>query len=104
MREQFFGNTWLYYVNFSKTTLWSVNGIMSWRSIAVQKEQSKELGNMTMKLEISERQRQVMANSKRPVVRLAPLFYESVFREKNRADNVGASHQQAKKVDLEHGG
>ena len=28
---------------------------------------------------------------KRPVVRLAPLFYESVFREKNRAGNVGAS-------------
>ena len=41
---------------------------------------------------------------KRPVVKLAPLFYESVFREKNRAGNVGASHQQAKKVDLEHAG
>ena len=34
---------------------------------------------------------------KRPVVKLAPMFYESVFREKNRAGNVGASHQQAKK-------
>ena len=41
---------------------------------------------------------------KRPVVKLAPMFYESVFREKNRAGNVGASHQQAKKVDLEHPG
>ena len=41
---------------------------------------------------------------KRPVVKLAPMFYESVFREKNRAGNVGASHQQAKKVDLEHAG
>ena len=39
---------------------------------------------------------------KRPVVGLAPLFYESVFREKNRAGNVGASHQQAKKLDSEH--
>ena len=39
---------------------------------------------------------------KRPVVKLAPMFYESVFQEKNRAGNVGASHQQAKKVDLEH--
>ena len=39
---------------------------------------------------------------KRPVVKLAPMFYESVFREKNRAGNVGASHQQAKKVDSEH--
>ena len=41
---------------------------------------------------------------KRPVVKLAPLFYESVFREKNRAGNVGASHQKAEKVDLEHAG
>ena len=41
---------------------------------------------------------------KRPVVKLAHMFYESVFREKNRAGNVGASHQQAKKVDLEHAG
>ena len=28
---------------------------------------------------------------KRPVVKLAPMFYESVFQEKNRAGNVGAS-------------
>ena len=41
---------------------------------------------------------------KRPVVKLAPLFYESVFREKNRAGNVGASYQKAKKVDLGHAG
>ena len=37
---------------------------------------------------------------KRPVVKLAPLFYESVFREKNRAGNVGVRHPQAKKVEL----
>ena len=43
-------------------------------------------------------------NLRPPVVRLAPMFYESVFREKNRAGNVGASHQQAKKFDLEHAG
>ena len=41
---------------------------------------------------------------KRPVVKLAPLFYESVFREKNRAGNVGASHQKAEKLDSEHVG
>ena len=41
---------------------------------------------------------------KRPVIKLALLFYESVFREKNIAGNVGASHQQAENVDLEHGG
>ena len=43
-------------------------------------------------------------NLRPPVVRLAPMFYESVFREKNRAGNVGASHQQAKKVDSERAG
>ena len=41
---------------------------------------------------------------KRPVVKLAPLFNESVFREKNRAGNVDASHQQTKKVDWEQAG
>ena len=38
---------------------------------------------------------------KRPVVRLAPLFYESVFREKNRAGNVGASQLQDQKLKFE---
>ena len=41
---------------------------------------------------------------KRPVVKLAPLFYKSVFREKNRARNVGASHQKAGKLNSEHAG
>ena len=40
----------------------------------------------------------------RPLVKLAPMFYKSVFRKKNRAGNVGVSHQQAKKVDSEHAG
>ena len=42
--------------------------------------------------------------TQRPVVKQAPLFYESVFQEKNRAGNVGASHQQAKKFDSKHAG
>ena len=41
---------------------------------------------------------------KRPVVKLAPMFYESIFQEKNRAGSVGASHQKADQVDLEHAG
>ena len=41
---------------------------------------------------------------KRPVVKLAPMIYESVFQEKNRAGNVGASHQKEEEVDLEHAG
>ena len=41
---------------------------------------------------------------KRPVVKLAPMFYESVFREKNRAGNVGASHQKAEKLNSELAG
>ena len=42
-----FGNI-LFYVNLSKTTVWSVKWIMGWRSIAVEKEHSKQLANMTM--------------------------------------------------------
>ena len=38
---------------------------------------------------------------KRPVVKLAPMFYESVFQEKNRAGNVGASHLQDQKLKVE---
>ena len=43
-------------------------------------------------------------NLRPPVVRLAPMFYESVFREKNRAGNVGASHQKAEKLNSELAG
>ena len=38
---------------------------------------------------------------KRPVVKLAPLFYESVFREKNRAGNDGASQLRDQKLKFE---
>ena len=38
---------------------------------------------------------------KRPVVKLAPIIYESVFREKNRACNVGASQLQDQKLKFE---
>ena len=38
---------------------------------------------------------------KPPVVRLAPMFYESVFREKNRAGNVGASQLRDQKLKFE---
>ena len=38
---------------------------------------------------------------KRPVVRLAPLFYKKVFREKNRASDVGASQLQDQKLKFE---
>ena len=41
---------------------------------------------------------------KRPVVKLAPLFYESVFREKNRAGDVGASQLQSEKLTTEAAG
>ena len=38
---------------------------------------------------------------KRPVVELAPIFKESVFREKNRAGNVGASQMRDQKLKFE---
>ena len=37
---------------------------------------------------------------KRPVEKLAPMFYECVFREKNRTDNVGASQLRDQKLNL----
>ena len=73
---------------------------MGWRSIAVEKDHSKhDYGT-----EFLRKTTMTDDNLRPPVVRLAPMFYESVFREKNRAGNVGASHQQAKIVDLEHAG
>ena len=38
---------------------------------------------------------------KRPVVKLAPMFYESVFQEKNRAGNVRASQLRDQKLKYE---
>ena len=38
---------------------------------------------------------------KRQVVKLAPKFYESVFQEKNRAGNVGASQLRDQKLEFE---
>ena len=40
-------------------------------------------------------------NLRPPVVRLAPMFYESVFREKNRAGDVGASQLRDQKLKFE---
>ena len=41
---------------------------------------------------------------KRPVVKLAPMFYKSVFREKNRVGNdVGASQLRDQKLNFERG-
>ena len=38
---------------------------------------------------------------KLPVIKLAPMFYESVFQEKNRAGNVGASQLRDQKLKFE---
>ena len=38
---------------------------------------------------------------KRSVVKLEPMFYESVFREENRAGNVGASQLRYQKLKFE---
>ena len=47
-------------------------------------KQDYETGNLKKTMTIDDK-------LKRPVVKLAPLFHESVFREKNRAGNLGAS-------------
>ena len=38
---------------------------------------------------------------KRPVMKLAHMFYESVFQEKNRVGNVGASQLRDEKLKFE---
>ena len=40
---------------------------------------------------------------KRPVVKLAPIYYNSVFREKNRVGNVGASPLRDQKLKFDRG-
>ena len=54
MEKQFFANNLLCYVSMWKTTLLSAKGIMGWKSIAEEKEHSKQLANMTNNLEFSE--------------------------------------------------
>ena len=93
----------VFYEHMESNFMVSTNWILGWKIIAVENEHSKQLANMTLKLETSERTT-IDGKLKRRVVKLAPLFYESVFREKNRTGNVGASHRLVKKVDLEHAG
>ena len=62
--KQFFGKFLLCYVNLRTTTVWSTNWIMGWKIIAVVKEHSKQLTQMTINLEFSGRQRRLMTNSK----------------------------------------
>ena len=38
---------------------------------------------------------------KQPIVKLAPIFYENVFQEKNRAGNVSASQLRDQKLNFE---
>ena len=64
MRKQLYGINLLCYVNLWKTTLWSANWNMAWKSIEKEEKHSKQLTKMTMKLDLSERQRQLMLNSK----------------------------------------
>ena len=61
-------------------------------------------GNYDYGTEILRKTTMTDDNLRPPVMRLSPMFYECVFREKNRAGNVGASHQQAKKLDSERAG
>ena len=56
---------------------------------------------MTTKLEFLRKTTMTVDKLKKPVVKLAPLFYESVFREKNRAGNVGASQLRDQKLKFE---
>ena len=50
------------YANLWKTTLWSAEWNMGWNFIAVEEEHSKHPTNMTMKVVLSDRQRQLMTH------------------------------------------
>ena len=99
--KQFFGNLWLCFVDLRKTTFLSANWIMGWKIVPVEKEHSKQLANVTLNLEFSDRHRRLTTNSKNQVVKLAPMFYESVFREKNRAGNFDTSQLRDQKLNFE---
>ena len=68
---------------------------MGCKIIAAEKKHNKQLTKMTMK---------PLRNTKTidgKLKRSEPLFYESVFRVKNRAGNVGSSHLQVEKLYFE---
>ena len=78
---------------------------MGWRIIPADNQYSKQLTQMTDSETGPLRKTTTFEGErKRLVVKWAPLFYKSVFREKSRAGNVDANHPQAKNVDLEHAG
>ena len=45
-----------------KTPSWSLNRTIGWNFITTEKKYGKQLTNKTMKLELSDRQRQLMTN------------------------------------------
>ena len=90
---------WKYFV------LWQIvenKLFLSEQEYGLEKHCSRERTQQTTgKHDYETKVRRIDDKLKRPVVRLAPLFYESVFREKNRAGNVGASRLQEQKLKFE---
>ena len=94
---------WKYFV------LWQLvenNCMVSEMDYELEKHSSRERtqqtnGKLDYETEVRRKTTTIEDKLKRPVVRLAPLFYESVFREKNRAGNVGASPLRDQKLKLE---
>ena len=94
---------WKYFV------LWQLvenNCMVSEMDYELEKHCSRERtqqtnGKLDYETEVRRKTTTIEDKLKRPVVRLAPLFYESVFREKNRAGNVGASQLRDQKLKLE---
>ena len=64
-------------------------------------EQYSQCKHMAMEVRFHQRQRKHWQTGKTSSG-TGTRFYESIFREKNRAGNVGTSLQQPMKVDLDH--
>ena len=94
---------WKYFV---LCQLFENNCMVSEMDYELEKHCSRErtqqtIGKHDYETEIRRKTTKIDDKLKRPVVRLAPLFYKSVFREKNRAGNVGASQLRDHKLKFE---
>ena len=94
---------WKYFV---LSQLVENNCMVSEKDYELEKHCSRErlqqtTGKHDYETEVRRKTTKIDDKLKRPVVRLAPLFYKSVFRKKNRAGNVGASQLRDQKLKFE---
>ena len=90
------------YVRMWEASLWSTNWNMGWEIIAAEERTQQTNDKHDYEPGFLRKTKTIDGKLKRQVVRLAPRFYEKIFRERNRAGNVGASQLQDQKLKIEH--